>query len=248
MKTMRLKLIVMSLYIMCIAMISPTILAKELKLAVGLALPPYFIAETKSGMELEIIKTALKAYGYEVVPVFVPFSRVKGVMAEGKVDCASPINKNSGVKAFYSDSHIEYQNVAISLAKNKFDIKTINDLSNKSIIGFQDATKYLGSEYREMAANNYRYKEKFDQKMQNMYLFNNRVQVIVMDINIFKYFKKRVAMYSNVAQPITIHELFPKTPYNVAFRNRDIRDKFNRGLRTIKATLVYDKIVKNYTN
>lgn len=222
--------------------------AKNLKLAVGLALPPYFISETKTGMEFEIIQAALKPYGHSVSLVFVPFARVTAVLDQGKVDCASPMNPNSGVKAFYSDSHISYQNAAISLAKNRYVIKTVNDLSDKSIIGFQDATKYLGPEFKSMAESNRRYREKYDQKMQNMYLYNNRIQVIVMDVNIFKYFKKRVASFANTAQPVTYHELFPKTPYNVAFKDRKIRDAFNLGLKRIKENRIYDQIIRNYTN
>jgi len=220
--------------------------AKNLKLAVGLALPPYFIAESKTGMEYEIISATLKRSGHRVSMTFVPFSRVKGVMMEKRVDCASPINPNSGVKAFYTDSHISYQNAAISLSESKLKIKTINDLSNKSIVGFQDAKKYLGPEFKSMADKNRRYIEKYNQKMQTKYLYNRRAQVLVMDVKIFKYFKKRVIGISNTTLPVVFHELFPKTPYSVAFRDESMKDIFNKGLREIKANGTYDKIISSY--
>ena len=91
------------------------VVAKELKPAVSVALPPYFIQETETGMELEIIQEALKLSGHTIKPVFLPFARVTLAMENGKVDCASTINENSGVKAHYSDNHIVYQNFAISL-------------------------------------------------------------------------------------------------------------------------------------
>ncbi len=223
-----------------------TAYSKDLKLAVGLALPPYFIQDTKSGMELEIIQESLKFKGYRVVPVFLPFARVTKSMEDGKVDCASTINENSGVKAFYSDNHIVYQNFAVSLKKNKLIVNKISDLGDKTIISFQNATKYLGSEFKMMAENNSKYREKANQATQNKSLFMNRVQIIVGDVNIFKYFNKQVANIVDVTQPVIYHNLFPKTPYKVAFRQQSVRDDFNKGLKRIKQSGLYDKIITKY--
>ncbi|MBC8176372.1 MAG: hypothetical protein H8E19_03130, partial [Deltaproteobacteria bacterium] len=65
---------------------------KELTLAVGLAIPPYNIPETKSGIELDIVREALKDRGYTIKPKYVPFARVKKELKDKTVDGALTIN------------------------------------------------------------------------------------------------------------------------------------------------------------
>lgn len=238
-------LLLLFLFLLCS---SDSVYAKELKMAVGLALPPYFIQETDSGMELDIIRAALKAKGYSVTPVYLPFSRVTKHMADGKVDCASTINEKSGVKAFYSDSHIFYQNFAVSLKSKNLTINTLNDLKNKKIVSFQNAKKYLGEEFAAMAENNPDYQEKANQEIQNWLLFKNRTEVVVGDINIFKYYTKKVADRVDTTQEVVYHNLFPKTDYKVAFKDKSIMDDFNMGLKQIKQSGAYQKIINRYTN
>ncbi|MBU3914703.1 transporter substrate-binding domain-containing protein [bacterium] len=221
--------------------------AKELKLAVGLALPPYFIQENDSGLELDIIRAALKSKGYTVQPVFLPFARIIKAMDEGKVDCASPINENSGVKAHYSDTHIFYQNFAVSLKSNNLRVNTIDDLMNKKIVSFQNAKKYLGNEFATMASNNPDYLEKANQETQNLLLFKNRTQIVVGDINIFKYYTRKVANRVDTTQEVVYHSLFPKTYYKVAFRDESVKNDFNEGLKQIRASDLYQKIIAQYT-
>jgi len=120
-------------------------------------------------------------------------------------------------------------------------------LADKTIVGFQNATLYLGPEFKAMAEHNSGYREKYNQKTQTTDLYKKRVQVIVMDVNIFKYFRKRGAGFSTATQPIVYHELFPQTNYKVAFRDKEIRDDFNEGLKGIRENSVYDQVIKNYT-
>ncbi len=227
---------------------SVNVYAKELKLAVGLALPPYFIQESNSGLELDIIRAALKFKGYSVKTEFLPLSRVVKSMADGKVDCASPINENSGVKAFYSDSHIFYQNMGVSLKSNNLTINNLDDLKNKKIVSFQNAKKYLGEDFATMATNNQEYKEKANQETQNLLLFKNRIQIVVGDVNIFKYYTKKVAGRVNTNQEVVYHNLFPKTNYKVAFKDKSVMEDFNMGRKQIKKNGLYKKIFTKYTN
>jgi len=79
-----------------------------------LALPPYNISETSSGMEFDIVKEALEMKGYTIKPKYVPQARRNRELLNREVDGALTINPDSGVKAFYSDEHIVYQNVVVS--------------------------------------------------------------------------------------------------------------------------------------
>ncbi|MBL7213490.1 MAG: transporter substrate-binding domain-containing protein [Desulfobacteraceae bacterium] len=219
--------------------------SKELTLAIGLALPPYNISETSSGIEFDIVKEALKMKGYTIKPKYVPQARRNRELINREVDGVLTINPDSGVKAFYSDEHIVYQNVVVSLKKNKFAIEDIEDLNDKSVVAFQQATTYLGKDFADMAKANKRYKEIADQKIQINLLYGGRVDTIVLDKNIFHYLRKRGDRV-DTTQPTNIHRIFAPTHYRVAFLDKKVRDDFNEGLRQLHRTGRYEAIIKKY--
>ena len=225
---------------------SPSLAApKELTLAVGLAIPPYNIPETKSGIELDIVREALKDKGYTIKPKYVPFARVKRELKDKTVDGALTINPDSGIEAFYSDEHIACENVVISLKENEFNIKDVNGLKGKSVLAFQDATLYLGKDFASMAKKNNEYREIPKQQLQINLLYSNRVDTIVLDKNIFYYHRQRNDMV-NTSQPIDTWHIFPPTPFTVAFVDEEVRNDFNEGLKQLRKTGRYDEIVKKY--
>lgn len=222
--------------------------SQEVTATVGLALPPYIISENSTGMELEIVEETLDNIGKSLEVKYVPFIRIRKHMEEGKVELAFPTNEASGLKnVYYSDSHITYQNVVVTLKENDFEIKNIDDLKDKSIIAFQDANLYLGEEYKKMAENNPSYKEKAQQNLQISMLFGERVDAIVVDINIFKYFRS-INEDVDTSKKVTIHEIFPKTNYKVAFNSEKLRNDFNKSLKEIRKSGKYEKITKKYVN
>lgn len=244
MKSVRYNLI----YIICLCfsfVVNP-VTAENLKVAVGLALPPYVLADTNSGIELDIVREALALKGHTITPVYLPFARVPIALADKEVHAALTVNESSGLKnVHFSDSHVTYQNVAVSLKSRNVDIQTVSDLGNYSIIAFQDATKYLGDEYADMAAKNSRYIEKAKQSNQITMLFSSRVDTIVMDINIFKYFRQHEDKVDTSAEE-AIHEIFPHSKYKVGFLSVDLRDQFNAGVAELRASGKYNEIVNKY--
>lgn len=218
---------------------------KELTVAVGLALPPYNIPETNSGIEMDIVREALQNKGYAIKAKYVPFARVRREFMNREVDAALTINPDSGIKAFYSDKHLVCQNVVVSLKKNNFKINTINDLKDKGVLAFQDATLYLGRDFASMAKQNAQYKEIAKQELQINLLYSNRVDAIVLDKNIFYHHRKHNDMV-DTSQPIDIWQIFPPTPFSVAFVDEKVRDDFNEGLKQLRESGRYDEIIKKY--
>ena len=220
--------------------------AKEIKVAIGLTLPPYVLSETNTGIEYDIVKEALALKGHTIVPKYTPFARVVVDMRDGKVDAAITVNESANLgNVHFTDSHIFYQNVAVSLKKNGYNIEKISDLSKHSIIAFQNATKYLGDEFKKMAKGNGGYRELASQENQVALLFKERTQAVVGDINIFKYFRSLTKLVDTSAQ-VDIHKIFPKTEYKVAFKDKALVKDFNEGLAQLKASGRYDKIFKQY--
>lgn len=219
--------------------------AKELTVAVGMAIPPYNIQETDSGIEMDIVREALERKGYVVRAKYVPFARVKRELMSREVDAALTINPDSGIEAFYSDEHLICQNVVVTLKQNNFQVRSVDDLKNRSVLAFQDATLYLGKAFAKMAGQNERYKEIANQELQINQLYAHRVDAIVLDRNIFYYHRNRNDRV-DTAQPVDIWQVFPPTPFRVAFVNREARDDFNKGLKELRESGRYDEIIRKY--
>ncbi|MEA1971827.1 MAG: transporter substrate-binding domain-containing protein [Candidatus Cloacimonadota bacterium] len=227
--------------------LSTFILGTELVGAIGLALPPYVLSETDSGIELDIVKNVLEMGGHTVKPDYVPFARVKHTLSSGKADFALTLTEAAGIEnVYYSDSHVTYQNVVVTLKKNNLDISKIADLSNVSISAFQDATLYLGEEYKKTAKGNPEYSEIAKQDKQIALLFGGRVQALVVDINIFKFFRNKTDIVDTSSE-VTIHKVFSPSNYKVAFTDKQIRDEFNKNLKKFVASGKKQEIIDQYT-
>ena len=225
--------------------------SRELTFAVGLALAPYNIPKQNSGpeqncgIETDIVREALEMKGYRVKTKYVPFARRIREMREGEVDGVLTVNENSGIDAFLSDEHIVCENVAISLKKNNFNIQKINDLKDKSILTFQNAKKYLGKDFADTAEASPDYREISKQELQINLLYGDRVDVIVLDKNIFFHHRKQNKMV-NTTQPIDMWFIFPEVPFRVGFVDKKVRDDFNEGLKQLRSSGRYDEIINQY--
>ncbi|MEJ2587995.1 MAG: transporter substrate-binding domain-containing protein [Deltaproteobacteria bacterium] len=218
---------------------------KQLTLAVGLALAPYDIPESDSGLELDIVREALGTKGYTVKTKFVPFARVKRELMSKTVDGALTLTPACGIVAFYSDDHIVCENVVVSLADRPFKIRSVDDLKDKHVVAFQDATRYLGEAYARMAKQNPDYREIADQTLQINLLYTGRCDAIVLDKNIFEYHRKHNTRV-DTTQPINIWHLFNPSPFKVAFIDKKVRDDFNEGLKTLRNSGRYKEIIQKY--
>jgi len=219
---------------------------RELTMAVGLALPPYNIPETDDGIEMDIVREALRLKGYAVKSKYVPFARVRRELMDREVDGALTINPDSAIEAFYSDGHLVCRNIVVTLEKNGLKIRAIDDLKDKSVLAFQDATLYLGKKFAAMAKQNPQYREIANQEIQINCLYASRVDAIVLDENIFYYYRNRNDKV-DTSQPIHIWRIFPPTTFSVAFVDKTVRDDFNDGLKQLRASGRYDRIVEKYT-
>ncbi len=125
---------------------------------------------------------------------------------------------------------------------------TIDDLAGKTIIAFQNARSFLPDPCRATVATSPVYTEVPNQHLQNLGLLRGNFQVVIADINIFNWFMDdfsvTAAAYAN--QTIAYHEIFPPTPYHVAFQGAAIRDAFGAALTAMKDDGRYDAIIAEY--
>lgn len=224
----------------------PACATTEVRVGMGLTKPPYIFESGSDGIEVEIAEQALAAAGYKMIPLQFPPARGLGLLRAGRIDALLGIDEGIGGNDYISDPYIVYRNVAVTLANRRIDLKRIEDLANYSVAGFQNASTILGARFRAVTAGHADYKEYPQQIIQDKLLYTGRVDVVVGDRLIFRYFSKHLESSIDTGQAVTFHDIFPPSPRKVAFRDPVLRDRFNAGLKTIRRNGVYDGILKKY--
>lgn len=233
----------LAVFIQLVAAPAPGLAAK-VRVGIGFAIPPYVIKADDAGVEVDIIREAFKLAGHEAEFLYLPNLRLPVAFAEGHVDCvatnaAYDLGGDSGRPAYCSRTTVVFQNMAVSLEKNGFAIASIGNLTDKRVLAFHNAAKYLGREFAAMAEANPQYSELADQALQVRMLYSGRVDVVVSDQRIFFYWRKQMArslMAERVDMRLRVvfHAIFPPSPRHVAFRDATLREQFNEGLASLR--------------
>ena len=223
-------------------------LADTLRIGFGTDKPPYVFENEPRGLEYELVTAALRAAGYTVQVHYAPMERLHMALRREELDGIATTNERSGVQAFYSDTYIYYHNVVMALTSRGYNINQLADLSRYSISSFQRARYLLGPEFQAVADANPRYREEALQINRNRLLYSGRVDLVIGDPRILRYFNREVADQVDTRQPLTLYLLFPPTPYSVGFRESEMRDRFNRGLQAIRESGEYLRIEQHYAD
>lgn len=87
-----------------------------------------------------------------------------------------------------------------------------------------------------------------NQRLQNILFWENKVSIIILDLNVFKYYRKELSASLKTNEEVVIHRLFDAkaNPRDVAFSQKDLCAKFNKGLSEIKSDGTYQKIFEKY--
>jgi polar amino acid transport system substrate-binding protein len=141
-----------------------------------------------------------------------------------------------------SDVYITYQNVAISLKSNNYSITSIADLAKYTIASFKKSKKVLGQEFDKAASQSPLFMEISNQQSQLGLLTKKRVQLAIMDKNIFNYYLQK----QKLSHEFTFYPVFPSNPYRMAFRKNEHIDRFNQSLKKFLSSNKYDDLLKKY--
>lgn len=227
--------------------------AEKLVIAFGTTLAPWVMADTNSGILVDLISEAMEPLGYSIEPYYFPYARrIKSYQA-GLVDVVFDINenniRNSNLTGYFSGIIYAYENYAYSLSKRNYHFDAISDLTTYSVMSWQGAREQLGKEYDLMASANTGYVETHDQKQQVKMLFLERIDVIQLDQNIFKYYRKNLSNSGEIhgKQPVDSFALFGKNPNGFLFRSQKVRDAFVAQITQMHKDGRFEKIFKRYT-
>lgn len=237
-----------------LAMTAP-VQAKEVKFLFSFALAPYVIndggGKEASGFELETIKAALALKGHTVKPVFMAMGAIPKMLRELQADGAqrgSPELKEADGFYYADEPTVVYTDAAMTLKKNGLAIASVADLKGKSIVTFQGASNFLGPDYAAVVKGNDKYSEIADEKRKILQLYAGGAQVYIGDINVFKFYKAGISG-ADMTQEVVFHKIFTPSAQlhnNAVFRDKQLRDDFNAGLKQLKASGEYKKIFKKY--
>jgi polar amino acid transport system substrate-binding protein len=212
--------------------------------------PPFAFPKGEKGIEVEIMKEALAFKGHTLKASLLPFARLAISYESKEIDATmSDIGQDDkAIQHFYGKTAVIYQNYFITLAKKNITIKTPKDLLKLSINGFPGSGKRY-SDWLQKSINDGHFVESSNQNLQVLQLSNNRIDVVLSDRNIFKYY-----LINNKIKPILkiadfkFHQVFKENPlnYRPIFRSEKIRDDYNLGLDALKKSGRYKKIFEKY--
>lgn len=219
--------------------------AKSLNIIFDYAKPPYIHKKEKSGFEIELLKSVLNLMGHETKFHSHTFIHPEKLIKSDMIDVLMTVNNNAiHDSSLLTNSYVNYQNVAISLAKSQIKINNIKELKKYNVVAFKTASKMLGEEFKLMADANEHYFEVENQLKQVSLLFSGKTDVIIIDVNIFNYYRDQVMLETSAS--IDYHEVFPITEYKLAFHDQTLIPIFNKYLAKFKRSNAYKHLLEKY--
>jgi polar amino acid transport system substrate-binding protein len=223
--------------------------AEEIKIGVR-PVPPYVMQDKSgsfSGLEYEIIASALAVKGHTLKPSAYPLNRLAQAFKDKEVAAAAPLLPSSNAGGTLSDVYLVYTNIAMALKSSGLDLKSPADLKGHSVIAFPNAKVALGADFAAAIEGNPKYTEDPQQVTQIRLLFAKRVEVAVGEERILNYFIRDPSTGVDTSVPVSAFKLFGQTAYRVAFQDPKLAADFNEGLKTIKSNGSYDKLIQKYS-
>lgn len=207
------------------------------------SIAPYFFANKSQGVQYELLVTALELSDIAMTElVHAPNLRAQRLVSTKRIDCM--INTPEHVEGmFYTQSLIEYQNSVFYLTKNKLNIHKIEDLKSISMLGFQNAAKYLGEEFSEISVQNPLYSEISNQKSQVVMLFNGHIQSVVLERRIFEYYRHLLQKKLDTSQAVTEVALFAPAERKIACHDKHTAAVLDQAITTLKQSYHYQEIL-----
>ena len=216
---------------------------EQLNIVAGFHEPPYVIQKNGviSGFEVELVASVLANLGYQTEFLLVPFGRSMKLLNNPDVDgIMTASQKTFTNEKKLSKPYVIYQNVAVSLERNRFNVKSISELSAYTMASFQMAPKVLGEAFSQAAKKSPHFLEISEQSRQLELLGQNKVQMLVMDKNILRFFNRETKL------AVRIHSVFPESHYGIALDDEALVKEFDKEIMRFKVTSAYTKLLDKY--
>ena len=246
MKSYTLKLYVLLVSIMLTSFTN----AKEVYMAFSQEIPPYIFQKLNRGIQIDIISAALAYKGHTLKPLYFPLGRVPIAFKSKLVNAAmGDMGVNLTVSGgFYADPAVIYNNVFYTLKSKGLSITKPSDLDSLRVVSFQGAEKWY-PKWLNKVQEEKRFYGISDQLTQVKLLYYERYDVVLSDRYIFNYFVKELMLMSGLEiHEVDEHKFTTMNPehFRPVFRDEQVRDDFNLGLKKIKENGKFQKIYDKY--
>ena len=222
---------------------------KTVNVLLGFDKPPFIFGQASSkGIESDLLREAFSYINYNVNILQGKKSEQEIVLHQkNEIDAVATISQKND-NLFYSDTFTVYENYVITRKSDNIKIDSLEDLKNINFVTWKNAYHDLREEFDRLY-------NPTDGKYPNSYhdtltqiddakmFFAKKVDAIIVDKTIFNWHK----LYFKNSEEYVFHNVLrTKKKYPVTFRDKKLRDKFNKGLSYLKHSGRYDEIIKFY--
>ncbi len=228
--------------LICVALVVAPVKAQQLQLLVGVDKPPYIKVATQTGYELELLHAVVKRMGFDSQFIYVPNGRLLDLFNKGQADMVS-LQRGSSSGFYATQPYISYQNILIVRKDLYKDILTLGDLVGLRVMAFQNARLFLPPDYGQAITKTASYQEVVDQHQLPALLLKNRVDVLVMDRNIFWHYYHQSAPKDN---SLKVLSFFQPNHYHMLARSPEVAERFNKALAEVKQSELFSQLQLKY--
>lgn len=216
---------------------------------------PYVMSDTDNGISVDLFRAALAHKGHVMKPIYISADNAPAAI-DHRADAISHTSKSVvDSKYFLSDFYLAFKDCIITKSASGIDIESLDDLTGHRITAWPGAHRFLGEKFSALFSPEHvkkhspDYFEHASQLVQNQMFWRDRTDIIVLDENIFRWYRKALSQEIDTSDPVNMHYLLPrKSLVRATFKQENIRNDFNAGIQALKDSGEYQRIVQSYVS
>lgn len=192
-----------------------------------------------AGRDSEIVAAVLKQCGYQTQFQVLPFGRhLRSFSDLSTADAVTTVSDDHNLPGYASLAYVWYQNGASMLESSESKPYSVEQLRGLRVVAFANAAEILGIEH--LISTFEEYQEFANQRIPSSMLYFGRIDVVLSDGLTFSEINKRLANDPEFAsrydmkEPILFTPLFDPEPYHMVFRDKSVRDNFDRCFKKLE--------------
>jgi hypothetical protein len=197
---------------------------------------PYFDAGDHPGREWDLIATALQSSGREAQSIYVGYEEAlryaKADFISGVWVCGGMEIPDSGL--YSSDPLLERQFVVVTLESREVNIDGINSLNSLAVATHPNIFHVLRPQLGELIEESDGIQTIPNHLLLATLLTTGKVDALITEKAVFEHSLQQLAEEGNPAGPTKFYELFEPVSPRILFKDRILRDQFNKALQKLK--------------
>jgi polar amino acid transport system substrate-binding protein len=231
--------------------------AGELRLVVQSETAPYMYHDKNGiyrGIAIDILEATARRMGESLsyretslVRLLLDAKNLKGI------DGAAPVQGNDGDGLYYTDPFFGFEDAVMTRRASRIEVATLTDLDRYNFSIWQNGWRSLGPEFEAKYHPDSKsrfptnYHEYVSHETIVKVFWAKLVDAAVVDRYVFNWYTKQLSASMDTTDPLTVHTIFPiKSMHKVAFRDSQLRDRFNAALKEITADGTVREIMRKY--